>query len=118
MVPTLWGMTVYNHEDTIYLILEYVQKKEAAMLAENQKRRAVQEPWSSWAVYEIIGELKMDENSYADEVVRRFIRLMDQYEEVAEPERKTLFRTAKATAEDLYSYLFEEGNKRKETIPF
>lgn len=119
MVPTLWGMSMYNHEDTIYRILTYIQEKNEAWLAKAKVSRPVQDPWSNWAVYEIIGELKMDEGSYADEVIRRFINLMTKYEEVAEPERKMLFRTAKTTAEDLYSYLFGDGQvEGKEKLPF
>lgn len=108
MVPKLWGMSMYNHEDTIYRILNYIREKDEQWLKDAQNSRPIQDPWSNWAVYEIIGELKMDESNYADEVIRRFINLMHKYEEVAEPERKELFRTARATAEELYSYLFCE----------
>lgn len=119
MVATLWGMSMYAHEDTIYRILEYVQVKNDEWVRNAQKSRPVQDPWSNWAVYEIIGELKMDEQSYSCEVIDRFINLMKKYEEVAEPERKTLFRTARATAEELYLYLFgPHDDNRKENVPF
>ena len=111
MVPKIWGMTMFN-EETIYSILEYIDKRDQEATDAVMSDNPVQVPFSRWAVYEIIGELKMDYTSYPDEVVRRFINLMKKYEEVAEPERKALFRTAKATAEDLYSYLFGD---RKET---
>ena len=111
MVPKIWGMMMF-HEDTIYLILEYIDKKDKEATNAIMSDNPVQMPFSRWAVYEIIGELKMDYTSYPDEIVRRFINLMKKYEEVAEPERKALFRTAIATAEDLYSYLFGEGKEK------
>ena len=119
MEPKFWGMSVFNHEDTIYRILEYIQWKERLWNEQAMQSRPVQEPWSRWAVDEIIGELKLDEGSYADEVIRRFINNMNKYAEVAEPERRQLYEIAKITAEDLYSYLFgETKGTGKESIPF
>ena len=107
------------NEEIIYLILEYIRKKNEAWTEKSKLDRPVQEPWSRWAVDEIIGELKLDQTSYPDEIIRRFIQRMGKYAEVAEPERKPLYITAQHTAEDLYSYLFSEENKtRKENIPF
>ena len=117
MVPELWGMKMFNHEDIIYRILEYIQVKNKEWAKQAESARPIQQPWSRWAVDEIIGELKLDESSYADEVVRRFIVRMQQYEDVAEPERKSLYRTAKSTVEELYSYLFGEKHE-KENTPF
>jgi hypothetical protein len=109
---------MYN-EEIIYLILEYIRKHNDAWVEHTRTERPVQEPWSRWAVDEIIGELKLDQTSYPDEIVRRFIQRMAKYAEVAEPERRVLYATAKHTAEDLYSYLFgEENRNRKEKIPF
>ena len=119
MVPKLWGMSVFNHEDIIYRILEYIQWKERERIEQSRRSRPVQEPWSRWAVDEIIGELKLDESSYSDEVIRHFISNMAKYAEVAEPERRQLYEIAKATAEDLYSYLFVDSKGTgKESIPF
>lgn len=119
MVPKLWGMNMYAHEDTIYRILEYIQLKNSEWEKRNKDERPVQDPWSNWAVYEIIGELKLDESSYANEIIQRFIDLMGKYEQFAEPERKMIYRTARSTAQELYSYLFETKREtRKETIPF
>lgn len=109
---------MYN-EEIIYLILEYIRKRNEAWAERANSERPVQEPWSRWAVDEIIGELKLDQTSYPDEIVRRFIQRMAKYAEVAEPERRVLYVTAQHTAEDLYSYLFGEGNQnRKEKLPF
>lgn len=119
MVPKLWGVSVFNHEDTIYRILEYIRWKERERNEQAMRSRPVQEPWSRWAVDEIIGELKLDESSYSDEVIRHFIDNMRKYSEVAEPERKQLYNIAKMTAEDLYSFLFGENKGTgKESIPF
>jgi hypothetical protein len=119
MVQKLWGMTVFNHEDTIYRILEYIQSKKEETIVKNKTSRPVQEPWSRWAVDEIIGELKLNENCYADEIIREFINRMGKYAEFAEPERKSLYQTAQATAQDLYSCLFPiSDTDGKETIPF
>lgn len=112
-------MSVFNHEDIIYRILTYIQLKERLWKEQAKESRPVQEPWSRWAVDEIIGELKLDESSYSDEVIRRFINNMGKYAEVAEPERRQLYEIAKITAEDLYSYLFAETKGTgKESIPF
>ena len=109
---------MYN-EEIIYLILEYIRKHNDAWEAHARNNRPVQEPWSRWAIDEIIGELKLDQTSYPDEIVRRFIQRMAKYAEVSEPERRVLYTTAQHTAEDLYSYLFgEENRNRKEKIPF
>jgi len=105
------------NEETIYQILNYIRKKENDWSKQFSESRPVQEPWSRWAVDEIISQLKLDNTSYPDEIVRHFISLMKKYEEVAEPERKSLFRIAKNTAEELYSYLFGEKHE-KENIPF
>ena len=118
MVQKLWGMTMFNHEDTIYRILEYIQFKNKQWREQYKNTRPVQEPWSRWAVDEIIGELKLDESSYSDEVIKHFIDRMGKYAEVAEPERRSLYQTAQATAQDLYSYLFSTKTDGKETIPF
>lgn len=119
MEPKLWGMTMFAHEDTIYRILEYIQWKERERNEQVMRSRPIQEPWSRWAVDEIIGELKLDESSYSEEIIRRFINNMGKYAEVAEPERRQLYEIAKKTAEDLYSYLFAETKGTgKESIPF
>lgn len=119
MEPKFWGMTMFAHEDTIYRILEYIQWKERERNEQAMRSRPIQEPWSRWAVDEIIGELKLDESSYSEEVIRRFINNMGKYAEVAEPERRQLYEIAKTTAEDLYSYLFAETKGTgKESIPF
>lgn len=119
MESKIWGMTMFAHEDTIYRILEYIQWKERERNEQAMRSRPIQEPWSRWAVDEIIGELKLDESSYSEEIIRRFINNMGKYAEVAEPERRQLYEIAKTTAEDLYSYLFgETKGTGKETIPF
>ena len=117
MVPKIWGMSMGVHEDIIYLVLEYVQKKNRDFEEQAMSDRPIQVPFSRWAIEEIIGELKFDMESYPDEVIRNFMRNMKKYEDVAEPERRTLYETAYNTAKDLYSYLFED-DKRKESIPF
>lgn len=109
---------MYN-EEIIYLILEYVRKRNDEWEKQANSERPIQEPWSRWAVDEIIGELKLDQTSYPDEIVRRFIQRMGKYADVAEPERRSLYTTAQRTAESLYSYLFsEENSSRKEELPF
>lgn len=118
MVPKLWGMSMGVHEDTIYLVLQYTQKKLAEFDAQAISDRPIQTPFSRWALDEIVSELKYDMTSYPDEVIRGFIDNMKRYEEVAEPERRSLYRIARETAIDLYSYLFESGNEGKENIPF
>lgn len=117
MVPELWGMKMFCHEDTIYRIVEYTQFKNREWAEQAKNERPIQQPWSRWAIDEVIGELKLDESSYANEIVQRFISRMRQYEDVAEPERKALYRTARNTVEELYSYLFGEKHE-KENIPF
>lgn len=105
-------MTMFN-EETIYSILEYKQKKEKEFQEQALSDDPQQTPFSQWAVEEIIGELKLDYTRYPDEIVRNFISLMDKYEEVSEPERRPLFRTARETAKDLYSYLFDDKNGKE-----
>ena len=109
-------MTMGVHEDTIYLILEYIRKKNREFDEQAMSERPIQTPFSRWAIDEILSEIKYDMTSYPDEVIRNFMRNMKRYEEVAEPERRMLYETAYNTAEDLYSYLFEDN--RKESIPF
>lgn len=107
------------NEDTIYIILQYVQKKGKEIHEQAMLDPPVQVPFSRWAVDEIVSEMKLDCTSYPDEIIRRFISNMRKYEEVAEPERRSLYSTAITTAQDLYSYLFEgENDVRKESIPF
>lgn len=101
---------MYGHEDTIYRILEYIKVKDDEWKHQLEDLHPVQEPWSRWAIDEIIGELKLNEHNYSNEVIRGFIHNMDKYAEVAEPERKALYLTAKTTAEDLYLYLFGKEN--------
>jgi len=113
MVPTIWGMTMGVHEDIVYSILEYMNIKNKEFGEQCKLDRPVQTPFSRWAIDEIISELKYDMTNYPDEVIRNFMKNMKRYEEVAEPERRMLYRTAYSTAKDLYSYLFG-----KESIPF
>lgn len=94
------------NDDIIYMIHDYVKRKENERL---YKDRPIQCPFSRWAIDEIIYELQMDCTSYPDEILRKYIHLMDLYEDVAEVERKMLFRTARDTISDLYSYLFERN---------
>lgn len=112
-------MTMYN-EDIIYSIVEgYMPLKNKEFEIQANYDPPVQTPFSRWAVDEIIGELKLYSTAYPDEIIREFIKKMNKYEEVAEPERKLLYRTARTTAEDLYSYLFDKKRDNgKETFPF
>lgn len=107
---TEYEVKMYGHEDTIYRILEYIKLKDDEWKHQLEDLHPVQEPWSRWAIDEIIGELKLNEYNYSNEVIRGFIHNMDKYAEVAEPERKALYLTAKTTAEDLYLYLFGKEN--------
>ena len=94
------------NDDIIYLVHQFVREQGHSAIYGNE--RPVQKPFSMWAIDEIIFEL---ETSYElpDEIIRRFISLMIIYEDAAEIERKVLFRTARNTAKELYSYLFERG---------
>ena len=94
------------NEDIIYRIQEYVRSRKYADIFEND--RPVQRPFSIWTVEELIYELKTNYTMLPDEIFRNYISLMRLYEEYAEVERKTLYRTARATAAELYSYLFED----------
>lgn len=114
MVPKLWGMSMGIHEETIYFTLEYLKLKDREFEEQAKSDRPIQTPFSRWAIEEIIGELKYDTTSYPDEVIRNFMRNMKRYEEVAEPERRMLYETAYRTAEDLYSYLFDDRELKGE----
>lgn len=94
------------NEDIIYRIQEYVSARGRADVFENE--RPVQRPFSIWAVDEIIYDLRTNYMLLPDEIIRNYISLMQTYEEYAEVERKTLYRTARETAAELYSYLFED----------
>lgn len=118
MEPKLWGMNMGVNEETIYMITQYMEHRHEVEHEEAFMNPPVQSPFSMWAIEEIIDYLREDYTSYPDEVIRKFISLMDKYEAAAEPERKSLFRIAKNTAKDLYSYLFEGNNVVKESIPF
>lgn len=114
----LLGMDMGVHEETIFMILQYLERRNDVEYEEAHMNPPVQTPFSRWAINTIIGELKEDWTSYPDEIIRRFISLMDKYEEAAEPERKLLFQIARETAEGLYSYLFSCDNTVKESTPF
>lgn len=92
------------NEDIVYRIKEFIKKKNDQLYLEERPK---QEPFSKWAIDEIIYELQNDYVRYPDEIIKNYIRLMITYEEYAEIERKLLYRTARKTAEELYSYLFE-----------
>lgn len=94
------------NEDIIYRIQEYINRRWRADILE--KERPIQRPFSMWTVDELIYELKTNYTLFPDEIFRNYISLMRLYEEYAEVERKTLYRTARATAAELYSYLFED----------
>lgn len=94
------------NEDIIYRIQEYINRRWRADILE--KERPIQRPFSMWTVDELIYELKTNYMMLPDEIFRNYISLMRLYEEYAEVERKTLYRTARATAAELYSYLFED----------
>ena len=95
------------NEEIIYRIREYVSRRWKEDILENE--RPVQRPFSMWTVDELIYELKTNYTLFPDEIFRNYISLMRSYEEYAEIERKTLYRTAQATASELYSYLFEDA---------
>ena len=92
------------NEDIIYLVQEFVTQKEREAAAKDPPE---QPPLSRWAIEEIIYELKTNYDSYPDDILRRYMRLMDIYEGAAEIERKMLFRTAKTTINELFYFLFE-----------
>lgn len=94
------------NEDIICRIQEYINRRWRADILE--KERPIQRPFSMWTVDELIYELKTNYTLFPDEIFRNYISLMRLYEEYAEVERKTLYRTARATAAELYSYLFED----------
>lgn len=116
MVSKIWGIDMGVHEDTIYSIVQYIEKKRHEFDEQALSDHPIQTPFSRWAIDEIISELKYDMVNYPDEVIKNFMCNMKRYEEVAEPERRMLYQTAYKTAKDLYSYLFESNGK--ETIPF
>ena len=95
------------NEEIIYRIREYVSRRWKEDILENE--RPVQRPFSMWTVDELIYELKTNYTLFPDEIFRNYISLMRSYEEYAEIERKTLYRTAQAIASELYSYLFEDA---------
>ena len=101
------GINVVDmNEDIIYRIQEYVQKRGHVDIFENE--RPVQRPFSMWTVDELIYDLRTNYELFPDEIIRNYISLMRTYEEYAEAERKTLYRTARETAAEFYSYLFED----------
>lgn len=94
------------NEDIIYRIQEYVRKRGHSDIFETN--RPIQRPFSMWAVDELIYELQNCYDRFPDEVFRNYISLMRTYEEYAEVERKTLYRIARETAAEIYSYVFED----------
>ncbi len=114
----LWGISMGVHEEIIFQIVHYLELRRDVEYEEAHMNPPVQSPFSRWAVNAIIDELKEDETSYPDEIVRRFISLMQKYEDAAEPERKRLFQIARETAENLYSYLFSCERTIEEDTPF
>lgn len=95
------------NEDIIYRIQEYVTARGHADIFENE--RPIQRPFSMWAVDEIIYDLRTNYTLFPDEIIRNYISLMRTYEEYAEVERKTLYRTAMETTAEIYAYLFEDA---------
>ena len=95
------------NEDIIYRIQEYVSKRGRSDIFENE--RPVQRPFSMWTVDELIYDLRNSYDRFPDEVFRKYISLMKTYEEYAEVERKALYRIARETAAEIYSYLFEDA---------
>lgn len=92
------------NEDIIYQIHEFVRQRGHDDVYKNE--RPIQRPFSMWTIDEIIYELRTNYELLPDEIIRNYIYLMKMYEEYAEIERKTLYRTARETAIELYSYLF------------
>lgn len=95
------------NEDIICRIKEYINTRGYADVFENE--RPVQRPFSMWTVDELIYELKTNYELLPDEIFRNYISMMRLYEEHAEVERKTLYRTARDTASEIYAYLFEDA---------
>lgn len=99
------------NDQIIELVERYAQTRESEKYSGD---RPLQRPFSRWAIDEIVWNLKTDDTNYADDIIRNFISLMRTYRDAAEVERKKLFETAIDTAEDLYSFLFDE--KKGESI--
>lgn len=92
------------NDDIIFLIREYVSHKEQEAMSKNPPEQI---PFSRWAIEEVIYELKTNYELYPDDILRKYMRLMDIYEESAEIERKMLYRTAKNTIKELFEFLFD-----------
>ena len=93
------------YEDIIYQIYDFIRQQGHKDIFEHE--RPIQRPFSMWIVDEIVYELRINYDLLPDEIFRKYISLMDEYEEYAEVERKTLYRTAKETAIVIYEYLFD-----------